>query len=122
MAKVIAPNNQYNGVSAGVTFIHGSGETSDPSLLDWFREHGYEVEEVQEEIKQPATDKPLDKQTLPELKDYAALHEIDIGEASKKEDILSVIQLEISKREAAKQGAEGGGAGGNQQSGDPDAS
>lgn len=44
MAKIYAPNKQYTGVSAGVTFVNGVGETSDPHLLEWFREHGYTVE------------------------------------------------------------------------------
>jgi len=45
MAKVYAPNKDYNGVSAGVVFVNGVGETSDPYLLNWFKEKGYKVEE-----------------------------------------------------------------------------
>ena len=42
--KVYAPNKNYTGVSASVTFCNGAGETDDPRLLNWFRDHGYEVE------------------------------------------------------------------------------
>ena len=42
--KVYAPNKQYTGVSARVSFCSGVGETDDPRLLNWFRSHGYEVE------------------------------------------------------------------------------
>lgn len=42
--KVYAPNKDYMGVSASVAFCNGAGETDDPRLLDWFRDHGYEVE------------------------------------------------------------------------------
>jgi len=45
LAKIYAPNKQYTGVSASVTFVNGVGECSDPRLLEWFREHGYAVEE-----------------------------------------------------------------------------
>lgn len=45
MAKVYAPNKQYSGLSAGVIFVNGVGETDKAHVLDWFREHGYQVEE-----------------------------------------------------------------------------
>lgn len=45
MAKIYAPNKQYNGESASVVFVKGVGETEDAHLLEWFREHGYTVEE-----------------------------------------------------------------------------
>lgn len=45
MAKVIAPNKEYAGVSAGVSFHGGEAHTDDPYILGWFRTHGYEVEE-----------------------------------------------------------------------------
>ena len=51
MAKIYAPNKQYTGVSASVTFVNGVGETSDPHLIQWFREHGYTVEEEEKEEK-----------------------------------------------------------------------
>jgi hypothetical protein len=86
MAKVYAPNKQYTGVSAGVTFINGIGETSDPHLLEWFREHGYTVED--EPLVEP---KPLEKMTVAELKEYAEQHGINLGDSTKKDDILAVI-------------------------------
>lgn len=44
MAKVIAPNKQYTGLSASVMFVNGVGETDDPHLLAWFALKGYMVE------------------------------------------------------------------------------
>jgi hypothetical protein len=46
MAKIYAPNKQYNGESASVVFVKGVGETEDAHLLEWFKEHGYTVEEI----------------------------------------------------------------------------
>lgn len=48
MAKIMSPNKEYNGVSALVTFVDGVGETDDPNLIEWFKKHGYEVEESEE--------------------------------------------------------------------------
>ncbi|WP_019636129.1 hypothetical protein [Paenibacillus fonticola] len=90
MARVIAPNNQYTGLSASVMFINGVGETDDPHLLSWFEAKGYTVEHP--ETDNPSSDVPIDKMTVPQLKEYAAEKKIDLGEATKKEDILKVIQ------------------------------
>lgn len=46
MAKIYAPNKQYTGISAGVPFSAGAAECEDATLLNWFREHGYRIEEV----------------------------------------------------------------------------
>lgn len=63
MAQIIAPNKDYNGESASVTFVKGVGETSDAYLIEWFKEHGYtviddEATEVQPVASEeaPATD------------------------------------------------------------------
>lgn len=45
MAQIIAPNKDYTGESASVTFVKGVGETSDAYLIEWFRTHGYTVTE-----------------------------------------------------------------------------
>lgn len=74
MAQIIAPNKDYNGESASVTFIKGAGETSDAYLIEWFRTHGYtviddEAEEVQPEVppvapeEAPATDVEAEEQS-----------------------------------------------------------
>jgi len=51
MTKIIAPNKNYNGVSASVQFKNGIGETSDDYLIDWFKKNGYEVQFEQEPTK-----------------------------------------------------------------------
>ena len=56
MAKILAPNREYNGTSCGVTFVNGSGETDNPLRIAWFLSHGYEVEEPegqQADIQEP---------------------------------------------------------------------
>lgn len=78
MAQIIAPNKDYTGESASVTFVKGVGETSDAYLIEWFKEHGYaviedEATEVQPEVppvvppvapeEAPATDVEAEEQS-----------------------------------------------------------
>jgi hypothetical protein len=70
MANIYAPNKQYTGISAGVGFISGVGETDKPYLLDWFKTHGYTVEKV----KQPA-DKKSDRQLVENPEEKAKVSE-----------------------------------------------
>lgn len=54
MARIIAPNKQYAGVSAGVPFTGGEGHTDNEYLIKWFHDHGYEV--IEEPEADPETD------------------------------------------------------------------
>ena len=45
MAEIFSPNEEYTGISAGVFFCNGKGETDNPHLIEWFKGHGYRVEE-----------------------------------------------------------------------------
>lgn len=57
--KVYAPNRDYTGVSASVVFCNGVGETNDFRLLEWFRSHGYAVEELEALPEPPVTEAEL---------------------------------------------------------------
>ena len=48
MAIIKAPNQEYTGLSAGVTFINGVGNTDNTHLIEWLKENGYEVIEDSE--------------------------------------------------------------------------
>lgn len=86
MAKIHCPNKQYSGISAGVQFINGVGETTDPYLLSWFRSHGYEVEQYADE-----GDSEFNNMTVEELKAYAEDKGIDIGQSTSQKGILKKI-------------------------------
>lgn len=45
--KIISNNKEYTGLSAGVPFINGEGYTEDKWLVQWFKNNGYEVEEIE---------------------------------------------------------------------------
>ncbi len=44
--KIFSPVEDYTGVSASVPFCNGAGETDDPHLIEWFKDHGYIVKET----------------------------------------------------------------------------
>jgi len=49
---------------------------------------------------EPVDDKPLEKRTVDQLKAYADEQDIDLGDASKKAEILDAITTELARREA----------------------
>lgn len=51
MAKIHTVVKGYTGVRASVPFVNGTGETDDPHLIEWFRNHGYEVMEEPEQFE-----------------------------------------------------------------------
>lgn len=61
MAKIIAPNKEYNGISAGVQFKSGVGHTENENLIRWFESKGYVVENVVSETTNDPVVKPKRK-------------------------------------------------------------
>ena len=66
--KVYSPNKEYTGTSASIPFCNGMGETDDPHLIEWFKEHGYTVEEpmeaevpMEEAVEEVQTETPAPK-------------------------------------------------------------
>lgn len=56
--KIHAPVSRFSGESAGVQFRDGVGETDNPWLIQWFKDHGYTVEGQLAET--PADEAPAD--------------------------------------------------------------
>lgn len=71
MAQIIAPNKDYTGESASVTFVKGVGETSDAYLIEWFKEHGYTVID-DEAAEVPPEVQPVASETAETEEDPAA--------------------------------------------------
>ena len=98
MAKIYAINKEYNGVTASVPFTNGVGFSSDPYLLDWFKEHGYEVEdditEVEDDITEAKSEANTDISQLSydELKSLAKDKGIDGYHKMKKEELLDALK------------------------------
>lgn len=81
-----------------VTMRHPlSGETqraSQAAFESTWRDEGW-VEVSSEEFVPEEVDKPVEKMTVAELKSHADKNQIDLGEATKKDDILAVIQAHL---------------------------
>lgn len=46
MVKIYHPTDKaYNGVRANVRFTNGVGETDIPSVIEWFKQKGFKIEE-----------------------------------------------------------------------------
>lgn len=75
MAKIYAPNKEYTGMSAGVSFCNGVGETDTPRIIEWFKIRGYRVEEPMD-IPEPelpiVEDEDMDPEQVPVSKKRAA--------------------------------------------------
>lgn len=65
-------------------FVKGKYETNDKAIADKLKGMGYIVE--------GEVDETLDEMKVDELKAYAAEHNIDLGEAKNKADILKAIE------------------------------
>lgn len=55
--EILAPNKNYNGVTATIPFISGVGFTDDGHLIKWFKENGYEVQDEPEKVEKPKKNK-----------------------------------------------------------------
>lgn len=82
--KVYSPNKDYTGVSASVPFCSGVGETDDPYLLDWFRKHGYTVEETGDVKVHENEDEPENMEKSEELEEPKPSKEPDKKASSRK--------------------------------------
>lgn len=110
MAKIIAPNDKFNGKRAGVAFVDGKAETDDESAIRYFAKHGYKVEGKAKKaprtapavpkVEDAATD-PLAGLTVEDLRALAAEQDIDLGEATKKDDIKAVIAAAVPVADSA---------------------
>lgn len=92
MYIIKAPVKSYSGTGFGLTFVDGVAKTDNGNLAGYLSARGYAVEQ---EGVVPGPEYPdglpTDKWTVVQLKAYAVANERDLGEASKKEDILALL-------------------------------
>lgn len=63
MWRILSPNTEYNGITAGVTFVGGVGET-DKEPSDYFQRHGYQIEALEaDDTAAEADEQPAKKKT-----------------------------------------------------------
>lgn len=82
---VKSPVKDFCGVgAAGIHFANGEAEVREGWVLDWFKEHGYEIT--------PKDADPLDGMKVDELKAFAEANNINIGAAKNKAEILEILK------------------------------
>ena len=54
--KIYAPVKDFNGLRNNVRFVNGIGETDNPLVIKWFKDHGYIIEKSVEKC-----DKSIEK-------------------------------------------------------------
>ena len=86
--KVRTRNPKFTGVRAGIKFVNGVGETSDEKAVAQLKRLGYTVEDA---AGGGPEENPLDGLTVEQLKAHAVEHGIDLGDATKKNDIRAAI-------------------------------
>lgn len=94
MAKIVAPNRGYTGISAGVSFASGRGETDDPRLIKWFKDKGYEVVDEAVEVNETEVVDvvELTDMALEDLKTMAKNMGIQGISRLKKDDLIQIIK------------------------------
>lgn len=79
--RIYAPVKDATGTWASVRFVNGVGETNDPRLIEWFKNHGYRIEQTDEsvinfvleeteQLVQPDQEPDFDKMTPNELREW----------------------------------------------------
>ena len=81
MAKIYTPVKGYNGVSAGITFRDGVGETSSAHLIKWFSKHGYTVKD---DACENVSGKPVLEDSVLDAGDEETEEKPDAGKRTRK--------------------------------------
>lgn len=103
--KIYAPVRNTNGVYASVRFVDGVGETDNPVLIRWFKEHGYLIEsshitepptKTVEIVEEPSTfdSSEFDAMTPFELREWMKQNGLgmEIKNIKNKEKLIAIIK------------------------------
>lgn len=96
MAIITAPVKEFNGLVAGVWFKDGKADTDNESAIAYFERQGYGVDHPAKEPKEPEPAGNLADFGVAKLREYAKDKGIDLGEAKKKDEILTAIEKAAS--------------------------
>ena len=88
--KIYAPVKDVNGMYASVQFVNGVGETDNPHLIEWFKSHGYEIENDRQSSLETQLSHLLENDVVDENDDQIA----EVGKKAELDfDSMTPIQL-----------------------------
>lgn len=95
--KLKTPNPLYNGVTEGVAFVKGLGETTDKNIRNVLV-NDYKYEDISEDApKKENPEKSIDEMTVPELKEKAKELELTGFSNLKRNELIALIKGEPPK-------------------------
>ena len=77
--KIYAPVKNATGTYASVRFVNGVGETDNPHLIKWFKEHGFKLEDNYVKPVINSTDEVLN-QVIDEIEEIKNEKDVDNSE------------------------------------------
>lgn len=100
MVKIKSPNNRFTGIRAGVSFVKGEANTENPWSINWFKNNGYTVGEI-ESVSPHCTGASIDsmqpeslaKYTVRELRELCKARGLK-GYSNKSEEELLAMLME----------------------------
>lgn len=95
--KIRTKNPKFTGTRAGIKFVDGVGETDDEKIVGQLRRLGYIVEDEPDEGEDG---NPLAGLKVDELRAHAAELGVDLGDASKKADIIAVLEAATAQADS----------------------
>lgn len=106
MSKIFAPNKQFSGLRAGISFINGVSETEDEYLKSWFRENGYQVEDDEEceSLEDKLGDLPNSNATPDQKQDVNLCKgELETLKKAQLQEIAKSLELEFNDKTTCEQ-------------------
>ncbi len=96
MAKVTTPVKGFTGTVVGVDFKDGIGETDHRPALEYFERHGYEI--VFDQVPDFPEGDPATSWTKDQLTKWAQANEVELGSASKKDEVFAAIEAHLTAK------------------------
>lgn len=103
--KIYAPVKDATGTWASVRFVNGVGETDNPRLIEWFKNHGYTLEKREVSHENPlenvlelmateVVEPTFEDMTPNELRQWAIEHGLGskIRNTRNKEKLLEILR------------------------------
>ena len=82
---IIRTKENFDGYRGSVLFKRGRGETDNEHLINWFKSHGYIVDE-------PKSKRNLEEMSKPELFNYCREHDIEYSVLMSRTELIEAIK------------------------------